>query len=176
MVATSAAGCRKGGLPKMVRCRESPQGESIRNQCARKSTNQKASWIQPGLNEHGPSDVPTTTQNLFPTSSGLPIESTAQNELDTPHTLLFFLESERQLQDRMRAHGRIAPCGPRTKPRDERKGARGIPSRIGPRKNPSGERGVARDAKYIRVPRDPAQDKVAAARWSAVSSRMSPEM
>ena len=165
MVATSAAGCRKGGLPKMVRCRQSPQGESIRNKCARKSTNEKASPIQPGLSEHGPSDVPTTPQNPFPTSSGPPIQSTAQNELDTPHTLLFFLGRVRdnckiacELTVELHLADRVPSRGMK-----EKKRAANHRESV-PEKNLSGERGVARDAKYLRAPRDPAQDNVAAAR------------
>ena len=92
-VVISAGGRRKGAPPEMARRRENRQRRLRHKQCASQATNQNAFLIQPGLSGHELSNLPTMPRNRYPRPSGLVMNSTAQNERDTPHIWLFFLES-----------------------------------------------------------------------------------
>src|ERR1700722_14211851 len=106
--------------------------------------------------------------------SDLAMNSSGRNELNIPHIWLSGLESQRQLRDRMRAHGRTASFGRHTRPQDERRGARGLRQQTRSRQNPNGERGGVHDAECLQARSDPAEDKRLAKGSLAESTRTSP--
>ena len=174
VVAMSADVCRTGGLPGTVQFRENQSDRSVHKQCARQGTRAKMSLIRPRWTEPELSNARTRLRNLYPMPWDLAMNSTGQNELNIPHIWLSGLESQRQLRDRMRAHGRTASFGRHTRPQDERRGAHGLRQQTRSRQNPNGERGGVHDAECLQARSDPAEgNRLAKGSW-AESTRTSP--
>src|ERR1700722_20185083 len=100
--------------------------------------------------------------------------STGRNALSIRHIWLADLVSQRQLRDRMRAHGRTAFFGRHTMPQDESRGAHALRRQIRSRENPNGERGGVHDAECLQARSDPAEGKRPAKGSLAESTRTSP--